>query len=542
MDDLYFVDKSMFIKDIVDGMAVLLYPRPRRFGKSLNLSMLKYFYDCREDNAHLFENLAISQEKDIMAKQGKYPVIFLTFKDVKEETYEASMEKIYTIISNLYKEHGEVLQSGFSYEIDKIFYEKIISKTASQSDFAESLKALSKFLYDHHKANPVILIDEYDTPIHAGFYHGYYEKMVGFMRGLLGGGLKDNIYLEKGVLTGILRVSRESIFSDLNNISVYSILSKKSADKFGFTDGEVQDMLDYFSSPITIDEIKENYDGYNFGGIDIYNPWSILNSIDEQSIGYYWGTTSSNNLIRTMCAEADDSVKQDLEIIIEGGKIQKYIEEDIIFPELKENKNAIWSFFLMCGYLRYDNYIWGNSIRDTNAELSIPNREILTLFVKRILPNWFKTAQKTDELINLSELLVNGDLEVFKREFTDYCLETFSYYDVSGTEPEKFYHGFVLGMLICLRDKYQIRSNRESGFGRYDVLLIPNDKKGRGIIFEFKKLDEARKETFEKAFSLARRQLAEQNYDQELKSQGVEDIVSIIAIFKGKEVQLDLNK
>ena len=359
------------------------------------------------------------------------------------------------------------------------------------------------------------------------------------MKGFLSGGLKDNKYLEKGVLTGILRVSKESIFSDLNNIAVCSMLSNISADKFGFTDHEVQDLVEYFGSSIGISEIKRNYNGYNFNEIDIYNPWSILNAIHYQKIDYYWGNTASSNLIKTMCAEADDSVKHDIEIMIEGGRIKKFIEENIVFSELKDNKTALWSFFLMCGYLRYDNYIMDGVIRPTNAELSIPNQEIKNLFIMKILPNWFSSTQKTDELINLANHLATGDIEVFKKEFIQYCMETFSYYDVSGDSPEKFYHGFVLGMLICLKDKYQIRSNRESGHGRYDVLLIPLDKSARGIIFEFKKLNEARGETFEKAFSLAKRQLIEQNYETELKAQGVEDIVSIIAIFKGKEVVLN---
>ncbi|MCL2065728.1 MAG: ATP-binding protein, partial [Candidatus Cloacimonetes bacterium] len=528
---------------VVDGMKILLYPRPRRFGKTLNLSMLKYFYDSREDNSHLFHGLAISSETDIMEKQGKHPVIFLTFKDVKDETFEASIGKIFTLISNLYMEHSDVLFSSIKHEVDKDFIENIISKRALQIDFEESLKFLCQILYEHYKSNPVILIDEYDTPIHAGFYHGYYDKIVNFMRGFLGAGLKDNNYLEKGVLTGILRVSKESIFSDLNNISIYSMLSNISADKFGFTDDEVENLLVYFDSSLPFSDVKNQYNGYNFSGLDVYNPWSILNAIHYNKLGHFWGNTSSNNIIKTMCQEADETVKQDLSIMIEGGKVKKYIDEEIVFPELYENKNALWNFFLMCGYLRYDNYIMDLSEYESNAELSIPNQEIKILFKKKIIPTWFTSKEKTDEIINLAHNLVDDDIEIFKKEFVEYCLTTFSYFDVSGDNPEKFYHGFVLGIFACLKDRYQIRSNRESGLGRYDVILIPNDpmKAGeRGIIFEFKTLNEARGETFEKSIEYGRRQLVEQKYAQELQALGIEEIVSIVAVFKGKEVRIGI--
>ncbi|MCL2063057.1 MAG: ATP-binding protein [Candidatus Cloacimonetes bacterium] len=540
-ENIYFVDKSLFIKDVVDGMKILLYPRPRRFGKTLNLSMLKYFYDSREDNSHLFHGLVISSETDIMEKQGKHPVIFLTFKDVKEETFDVCLEKIRTTVSKLYREHQNVLLTDSLYTEDYDYYKKILNKTASQADFEESLKFLCQILYEHYKSNPVILIDEYDTPIHAGFYHGYYDKIVNFMRGFLGAGLKDNNYLEKGVLTGILRVSKESIFSDLNNISVYSMLSEISADKFGFTDDEVENLLVYFDSSLPFSDVKNQYNGYNFSGLDVYNPWSILNAIHYNKLGHFWGNTSSNNIIKKMCHEADETVKQDLSIMIEGGKVKKYIDEEIIFPELYENKNALWNFFLMCGYLRYDNYDVNNEDEESNAELSIPNYEIKALFKRKIVPTWFNTSEKTDEIINLAHHLVDGNIEVFKKEFTEYCLTTFSYFDVGGDNPEKFYHGFVLGIFACLKDRYQIRSNRESGLGRYDVILTPNDplKAGeRGIIFEFKTLNEARGETFEKSIEYGRRQLVEQKYAQELQALGIEEIVSIVAVFKGKEVRI----
>ena len=294
-ENLYYIDKSLFIKEVVgSGAMVLLYPRPRRFGKTLNLSMLKYFYDCSEDNSDLFKDLAISNEDNIMKKQGKHPVIFITLKDIKAETVEHCFEKIYHEISKLYKVHKNILTNGSMSELDIEYYNKIMSETGTRTNFETSLKNLSQYLFEHYKINPVILIDEYDTPIHAGYYNNYYKEIIGFMQGFLGGALKDNVYLEKGVLTGILRVARESIFSDLNNIRVLSILNKESADKFGFTDTEVEKLLIDANSNLSFADVKNSYDGYNFGGFDIYNPWSILNSLQESHLGHYWANTSSN--------------------------------------------------------------------------------------------------------------------------------------------------------------------------------------------------------------------------------------------------------
>ena len=564
--NLYFVDKSLFIKDVVDGMEILLYPRPRRFGKTLNLSMLRYFYDNSEDNARLFQDLAISQEEDIMEKQGKYPVIFMTFKDVKEESLEISLKKLFSLISWLFNDLRYLMKSDFLDIDQKDYFQKILSKTASYDEYQVSLQKLCQFLYQYHKVNPVVLIDEYDTPIHAGYFHGYYDEIVSFFRGFLSGGLKDNTYLEKGVLTGILRVSKESIFSDLNNITVNSILKEKSADKFGFTETEVEEILSYYDFCVKIDDVKNMYNGYNFSGINIYNPWSILGCINDKRLGYFWVNSSANSLIKTMCQEADETVKQDLKVLIEGGIINKKVKDNIVFPDMKEDKNAIWSFFLMCGYLRYDNYIDDCEIRDTNVELSIPNKEIRTIFVETIEPFWFNKPTKTDDLINLAHLLVEGDIDVFIKEFTEFCMVALSYFDVGGNEPERFYHAFVLGMLTCLKDRYLIRSNREAGHGRYDIMItpkfgirnsefgIPNSElrtpNSRGVIFEFKTIDEnerdifalmSKKDPFELAFDTARSQLAERQYDVEMRAEGVEEIVTLIAVFKGKEVRVIKN-
>jgi hypothetical protein len=578
-DNLYFVDKSLFIQDVVDGVKVLLYPRPRRFGKTLNLSMLRYFYDNSEDNAHLFKDLAIANENDIMQKQGKHPVIFITFKDAKGETAEECYRKIGLEISKLYSNHEYLLNQDFMADYDIDYYNRIMSEQADFGDMNKSLQKLCIYLYKHHKINPVVLIDEYDTPIHEAFYNGYYNTMVSFMKTFLGGALKDNRYLEKGVLTGILRVSKESMFSDLNNISVYSLLNERSNDKFGFTESEVEKLLDDYDNPVLLNEVREMYNGYNIGSINIYNPWSLLKCVEEKQLSTYWINTSSNHLIKDMCKNADISIKNDLELLLEGGKLLKYISENIVFADLETDEKSLWSFFVMCGYLRYD--------RDDNeskysvlgpVNLSIPNKEIRIMFNDIITKHWFKKPEQTDKIINMAYLLTEGDLNEFEKEFIEYCHETFSYFDIPENESEKLYHMFVLSMLICLKNKYIIRSNRESGYGRVDIMMIPTASQNvgnvtptanvrnvetglapdlspftshpspltphpsnrRGIIFEFKKLTKIPKETFEIAFRSARRQIEEKNYEREMKAYGVDNIVKIIIVFDGKNVKMEM--
>jgi len=538
-DNLYYVDKTLLIKDIVDsGTLVYLFPRPRRFGKTLNLSMLKYFYSCSADYSYLFKDLAISKEEEIMEKQGKHPVIYLTFKDVKDKSCKESFTMIYDLITELYSNTRYLINDDKMSEREKRIFNKILDGTASHADYKLSLKQMCKYLYEFHQTNPVILIDEYDTPIHAGYTHDYYDEIVAFMRDFMSGALKDNEHLEKAIITGILRVSQESIFTGLNNIEVFSMLSEISNDKFGFTEEEVKEMLAYRETTLDFEAIKKHYNGYNFSGIDIYNPWSILNSVKNNKLGYYWLNTSSNLLIKKMCQEADDDVKHDLQVLVNGGRIEKYVNEDFVFPELITDKNLIWSFFMLCGYLRYDNYVLGKRRYEVNAELSIPNEEIAYIFDNDVIPIWLMKKAKKDIYLNLANLLINGDLQIFQKDFKEFCMTSFSYHDVGYKEAESFYHAFVLGMLSCLKESYQIRSNRESGLGRYDIMLIPNDKSARGIIFEFKNLNsEYLEDNIEDAIESAKDQVNKKKYRQELMALGVENIVHLIAVFKGKEVE-----
>jgi len=541
-ENFYFVDKSLLIKDVVQGSTVLLFPRPRRFGKTLNLTMLKYFYDMEEDNAHLFSHLKISNEKAIMQKQGKHPVIYITLKDVKNNNWKACYEGMAAIIAQLYSEFRYLLDSETIDELDKASMQRILNETAKESDNTGSLKRLSRLLYQHHKAKPVILIDEYDTPIHTGYERGFYNEVIDFMRIFLGSALKDGDHLEKAVLTGILRVSRESMFSGLNNIKVCSITSATGADKFGFTEDEVVDLLEFHNNPFTLAEIKHWYDGYNFGGFEIYNPWSILSSIDDNRLLTHWINTSNNDLVKQLCIQANNGAKQELEILTLGGSIQKVIDDNIVFSELGKDKNALWSFLLHTGYLRYDN-LYVNERGEIVADLSIPNFEILGLFKQHIIKNWFTPPDESMELLaNITKNLTTGDIEVFKAGFVQYCLETISYYDISKKEPEKTYHILVLGMLSCLKSSYHIYSNRESGLGRNDVMLIPRDTSqgGRGIVIEFKKVNTAKNETFQKVIQDAKRQIVKKKYAQELQARNCKEIYQFVVACAGKEVQVEV--
>lgn len=538
LENCYFVDKSLLIKDVVEGSKIILYPRPRRFGKTLNLSMLRYFYDNSQDNRALFNELNIEKEDDIMKKQGNHPVIYITFKDVKEMKLENCMEQIKTLIAGLYIDHNYLLKSINLEKEEVEIFEKIKGRKAGITEFQNSLKNLSKYLFQYHGVNPVILIDEYDMPLHGAFVYGYYDEMVLFIRNLLSGCLKDNTFLEKAVLTGILRVAKESIFSGLNNLDVNSLIYENSGDKFGFLEDEVIAMMKDYDEEDRIKEVKGWYNGYNFGGYTIYNPWSILSYVNKKMLMPYWVNTSGNEMIKDLLGKADESVKKDLNLLIEGKSVRKPVEDNIVYKDIDRNEDVLWSFLLMSGYLRYDNLEKVGD--DYFADLNIPNDEVRYLYRGEIISRWFTTKNTKHGLEKVLKSLTEGDLKEFRYMFLDFSVSCFSYFDVSGEESEKFYHAFVLGMVVSLRDSYDIKSNRESGYGRYDVMMIPKDKSKRGIIFEFKKINKIEKETIETALDNAKKQVIEKNYEAELRSAGVENIVRIAAVFEGKNIEVEV--
>jgi len=484
-------------------------------------------------------------------------VIYLTFNDVKDNTLEDCFENIYDILATLVNEFPQLLESDLVPSKDRIILQKIAAKTASKVEYKKTLKTLSRAIYQCYHLKPIILLDEYDTPIHVAYANNFYEQMINFMRVFLGGALKDNIYLEKAVLTGILRISRESMFSGLNNLKVCSICEYLAADKFGFSECEVAEMLHYYDDIFSLADIKHWYDGYNFGGAEIYNPWSILHSLDSKRLATHWINTSANDLIKELCAQANPEVKQDLDILTQGGSIQKKIDDNIVFANLGNDDEALWSFLLHSGYLRYDNSYVDQEDGAVIADLSIPNMEVSSLYKRDIVKNWFTpTPSKMRELTSMMNNLTNGDIEVFKTEFIIYCKDTLSYFDVTRKTPERQYHMLLLGVLMCLKDRYEIRSNRESGYGRCDVMLAPRRDAAccvrsigddgnrpvlsRGILFEFKQVNKKKKETFEQAIEDAKIQISRMAYTQELKSRGCKEIVNIAVAFAGKELRVEV--
>lgn len=543
----YYVDKSLFIKEIFDsGAAATLIPRPRRFGKTTNLSMLKYFFEkpvesstegSAESNRSIFDGLEISKHHEIMVNQGKYPVIFLTFKDVKQENWNDCYDKIKQLIGNEFSRHSYLLNSNILNSIQKTKFQEIIDYVASSASYENSLKDLSEYLSQFHKQNPIILIDEYDTPIQAGFYHKYYDKIISFSRGFLCGGLKDNSNLQFAVITGILRIAKESIFSGLNNLSVCSMLSSFYSDKFGMTEAEVADAMAHYNLLNKIEDVRSWYNGYATGGkINVYNPWSIINLIKNNGeFEPFWVNTSSNDIVKDLIQHGSDELKEDFEALIKRESIRKTIEENIVFADLSENKatNAVWSFLIFSGYLTFKNAAIENGQK--YADLLIPNDEV-TWFFRSVINSWCKNNIGEKRYNMMLNSLVSGEVEKFKELFTDFVLKSFSMFDVSGQEPEKFYHAFVLGMLVSLTNEYVIRSNRESGLGRYDVMLVPRDRSKLGIIIEFKKRSEYHKETLEQAVAAALKQIEDKKYEQELNVHGIDKILKLGIAFDGKNV------
>jgi hypothetical protein len=540
----YFVDKSLLIKEFIEnGADIILTPRPRRFGKTLNLSMLKYFFDIRtkEETKNLFKGLKIENEKEIMKLQGEYPVIFVTFKNQKHISFENFEDGIKVLLSNLYKEHDYLLDSDKLTEFDKNDFKEIISRKASIGNISEAISSLMGYMNKHYGRKVMLFIDEYDVPIQEGYLRGYYNEMIALIRNLLTAALKDNPYVEKSLITGILRVAKESIFSGLNNLKVYSILSFRFSDKFGFTEEEMKELIEYYNLKDSTEQIKNWYNGYIFGGKVIYNPWSVLNYIDNNEEGFmpYWINSSSNDLIKRLLLKGDKEIKLDLEYLLQGKSINKVIDDTIVMAEVEDSNQNIWSFLLLSGYLKA---VKTELIRGRlNCELQIPNEEV-HIFYENLIVKWFQetmTNQKYEEMLSN---LVTGDIENFGYAFQEFVINNLSYFDVSGKEPEKVYHAFVLGMLVSISNTHEVKSNKESGFGRYDVMIIPKDISKPEIIIEFKKINVLSKETIEQGKVEALKQIQDMKYSEELIHKGVKNIIEIAIIFKGKEVMISKAK
>ena len=528
-NNYYFADKSMLINEVLDKKSkVTLLPRPRRFGKTLNMSMLNYFFNIedRELNKNLFNDLNILNT-DKMTYQGEYPVIYISLKDIKVSNWIECFEEIKKLLKDIFNTKRYIREKLD--ESEKIDFDKIefLNETG---DFMGALKNLSKYLFKFYGRKTIILIDEYDTPLVTAHSQGYYDEAIFFFRNFLSAALKGNPYLEFAVLTGILRIAKESIFSGLNNITVSTILDN-NFNYFGLTEIEVEEALKYYELDYELEEIKKWYNGYKFGDKLVYNPWSIINCINNKELNPYWINTSDNALIKQLLAKNDKKVFEELELIFKGESIWETISENIIFDDLN-NTNTVWSLMLFSGYLTYEKMRISPITGLKSYSLKIPNQEIKSFFRQ----SFIETYTKGDVHFygTMMEDLFLGNLNSFINKFKKMYMSAVSYHDTG--DSEKYYHHFMLGVLLTLGDKYIITSNRESGYGRYDIALEPKDKGNYGLIFEFKIGD---KNSIEDKAREALAQINEKKYDISMKNNGVSKVIKIGMAFSGKDVAIE---
>lgn len=538
--NMTFVDKTLFIKEIFDSTPqVSVIVRPRRFGKTLNLSMLQHFLAATvygQPSKGLFDQLKIAAlGETYMQYQGQFPVIYISFKDIKDLNFAAAYEALCLLMRTVFSEHYYLLSSSHLNAIDKDFCQTILEGHPSVAHFSQSLKILTKCLYEHHGKKPWLLIDEYDTPIQASYYHGYYDQMISLIRNLLGSALKDNGFLDRAVVTGIMRVSKESIFSGLNNVTVYSVWRAKFGEYFGFTEAEVKGLLAKSGIEHLSEKIRSWYNGYYMGNTTIYNPWSIINCIDNQGeLKPYWVNTSDNGLIKLLLAKSSATMKTELESLVQNESITALIDENIVFGDLEKSSDSLWSFLVASGYLK----IIHSEQKETliQCELAIPNQEVLALY-RRLIKDWLSASSGSEQYLLFLLSLTQGRIDEFAQYLQKYLLETLSYFDASGNEPEKFYHGFVLGLIVSLSETHEVQSNRESGYGRYDVILIPKDPEQLGIILEFKTVREAKTDLKQAACQTVQ-QINEQQYEAILTQKGIPHILKVGMAFHGKQVEV----
>ena len=532
-----YVDKTLFIREVIDDSAqVLLLPRPRRFGKTLNLSTLRYYFErTQEDLSGLFEGLAIWEAGEEYRRHfQRYPVIFLTFKDVKTRRWADCEDAIAGVLAGAFAEHRYLLGDGQLSSDDSDIFRAFLSRKATRAQCWQGLKFLSDLLARHHGEKVLILVDEYDTPIHAGFAGGYYDDVVEFFRNFLSAGLKDNPHLFKGVLTGILRVARESIFSGLNNLAVHSVLSRRYATAFGFTEAEVEALANQVGLPSCIEDLRRWYDGYLFGGEVLYNPWSVLNYLYAPDRGFrpYWVSTSSDDVLRDLILRGGAGLRGEMEELLHGGVVEKEIDENIVLRDVHTRPDAVWSFLLFSGYLKA---VATRQVgRRLLCSLAVPNEEVMVAFHSLFLQFMNEAFRGGDSVEALVNTLLRGDANGLERLLEEMLIQAFSYQDLGGQEPERVYQAFILGLLVWLEPTYEVRSNRESGHGRYDVMILPRQAGQPGVVLEIKVLDKRRKETPEQALESALRQIRDRGYAAELRARGARPVHEIAAVFDRK--------
>ena len=528
----YYVDKTFLIYEILINKAkVTLFTRPRRFGKTLNMSMLKYFFNIenKEENRKLFENLKIS-DSTYMSEQGKYPVIFISLKDLKENNWEECLESIKDIMYKVFNDY-EFLREKLNL-VEKRQFDKIWEMTGNEKNFKTSLLDLSKYLNKYYSKKVIILIDEYDAPIINAFNNGYYNEAINFFQVFYSSALKTNDSLKYGILTGITRIIKEGIFSGLNNLKVDTILDKRYAEYFGILENEVIEMLDYFKIEYKMEEVRTWYNGYIFGDSKVYNPWSIVNFVDNQEIKAYWANISGNTLLENMMDHAGESVYADLKKFTEGESIEKYISDGTTIKSLLSSNDEIWQLFLYSGYLTKSDEQTERTESKNTYNLKIPNREIRSYFGDLFLNRFFGTEVKTNTLIKALE---NGDIRKFEKTLSEIMINMLSHFDLDS-EMEKIYQVFMIGLVGFLMGRYEIISNNESGYGRYDLAMIPIKSNEKAYLMEFK-ISKTEKGMSAKAQE-ALKQIDEKKYDTRLKARGIKNILKIGIAFYGKSVKV----
>lgn len=519
-ENCLLVDKTLMIKEFIDGKKVSLVIRPRRFGKTINLSMLQHFLAAEvagRTTAGLFKDLAIAKIDDgqfLKTHQGQYPVIFITFKDSKEPSFEATINQLRDLVQELYREHKKSLLSDKIDIDDKTLFQKYIDGAVNDEQLQKSLKFLSEFLRKAHDKKVIILIDEYDTPLTNAYQKGFLDPLSDFMRNLFSVALKTNSFLEKGLMTGILRVSKNNMLSGLNNLKVFTLLDRRYCQYFGFTESEVLELTQAVKTIDHLDKVKKFYNGYFIGNTVIYNPWSLMSYLDEKTLAPYWVLTSNDGLLRELFLNSNDETKAALSDLMQGKSITGDIDINLQYEELMSDSNALWTLLLFCGYLTVESNKQGFSTRVT-CQLKIPNQEVLSQY-REIFSDWFKEKLGKAHYTSFLESLSTGNVDIFTETLGGYLMDSLSYHDVTGKKTEKFYHGFVAGLIASIRDTHWLDSNKESGLGRYDLILIPKDvKHSLGIIIEFKKTDKV--ETLKTLAEEALHQINTRAYDSVLK-------------------------
>lgn len=537
--EYYYVDKTLLIKEFLDQKPLVsLFTRPRRFGKTLNMDMLRVFFEISdEDTSIYFKDKAIWKCGDeYRSHQGKYPVIFLTFKDVKFGSWDATIDKIRDLLQAEFGRHQELFESEKIAKYEKEYFARILDGSATEVDLTSALEKLSKILTEHYEKSPIIIIDEYDTPIQEGYSKDFYDEIIGFMRNFFSGAFKDNKNLSYGFLTGILRIAQESIFSGLNNLTVNSVMDEEYDNYFGFTYSEVYEMLEYYGVTDKEAELKEWYDGYLFGSTEIYNPWSTINYISKGCIPQaYWVNTGKNEVLEDVLKVATDDITERLYALLQGERVIARIDQNVVYRSLSEDSANVYSILLVAGYLKTPK----RELQADGAylcEVSIPNREIAAVYKNEILSHLMQIGAITRTTANkIAESLYANDLRKLQQAIKEYMDKSISYYD-SGAEG--FYHGLMLGLIALMDNQYKIKSNRESGDGRYDICLIPRDGKHPGIIMELKSETGLNEEELKALSAEALNQINDKRYDTEMRSDGVESILKLGIAFSGKKVKI----